>query len=318
MNGKEDLKILSVDDEPAVLDGIGLILKSAGFTRTTSLGNGKEAMEVLAQEHFDLVLTDYDMPGIKGDKVAELALKKDSRTSVIMVSASLDRNLEQALQTIGVHRFIGKPFPVRLFIEEVEKVYTDLIQELEARCHLKSLTAMAIAAWEANSYRPEQKFHALELTLNLGRQLGFSLRQLADLDTTFLAQDIGMLRVDHNLLRKASPLTKEEINLIRLHPVYSEEMVRQWPCESEQYETVRAHHERLDGTGYPLGLRGNEIPIMAQLLSVVDSYVAMDSDRPYRPALKKEEVFQVLRLSRNQSWSSGLVDLLSQQVASNQ
>jgi len=316
--GKEHLKILLVDDDSMILEAIGLILESAGFARTTALGSGPEALDLLAREKFDLVLTDYDMPKIKGDKVARLALEKEARTAVLMVSGSLDPGLVKTLSSIGARGFIGKPFTAPFLIAEVEKVYDELVRELEARCHLESLTALAITAWEANSYRPAQKHNALDLALALGRQLGYSLRQLADLETAFLAQDIGMLRVDNDLLRKTSPLTEDELKCIRLHPAYSEEMVRQFPCESAQLESVRAHHERLDGTGYPLGLEGSAIPLMAQLLSLVDSYVAMDSDRPYRPALKKEAVLQVLHLSRSQSWNSDLVDLLSQHVSAGQ
>lgn len=313
MNGKDNYKILLVDDEPAILKSMGMVLNSVDFPRITSLGSGAEAAEVLAREQFDLVLTDHEMPGIKGDKVAELALKANAHTAVMVFGAGLDRGMEKALRMIGVRGFIGKPFSVPLLIEEVEKVYTELAWELDARCHLKALTATAIEAWEANSYRPDKKFRALDLVIHLGRRLGFSLWQLEGLKMSFLAQDIGMLRVDHDLLRKASPLTSKELDGIRQHPMHSVEMARQFPCEFEHYEAIRAHHERLDGTGYPLGLKGNDIPLMAQLLSVVDSYVALDSDRPYRPALKKEEVFQVLSLSRNQIWNGGLVDLLHQQ-----
>ena len=140
----------------------------------------------------------------------------------------------------------------------------------------------------------------------IGRELGFGPAALASLRLAALLHDVGKLAVSDRILRKPGALDPEEWAQIRCHPSVGARML-----EAEGFEEiagwVRAHHERPDGAGYPHGLRGDEIPIQARILAVADAYDAMVTDRPYSPALSREEAHEELRRGSGTQFDSEVV-----------
>lgn len=129
----------------------------------------------------------------------------------------------------------------------------------------------------------------------LAREIGLEETRVADIAWSAMLHDIGKLQVPDHVLRKAGPLTEEEWRLVRLHPVHGAEILAHGKAFETARRIARWHHENLDGSGYPDGLRGEAIPLEARLVHVIDSWDAMTNDRPYRRALPVERALQELR-----------------------
>lgn len=153
-----------------------------------------------------------------------------------------------------------------------------------------------------------------ELTLGLARSLGFSDEQLVHIRRGALLHDIGKMGVPDNILFKPDPLTEEEWEIMRKHPVFAYELLSRIPYLKPALEIPFCHHEKWDGTGYPRGLKGEEIPLAARLFAVPDVYDALTSDRPYRKSRTKEEAIEYLRQQAGMHFDPKAVELFLQLV----
>lgn len=126
---------------------------------------------------------------------------------------------------------------------------------------------------------------------------------------------LGKLGVPDLILHKTGPLTAEEWAVLRLHPAQGADLLRDYPGFAHGAEVVRHHHENWDGSGYPLRLKGRDIPLGARIIAVIDSYDAMTSDRPYRPARGARVAAEILRQGRGTQWDPETVDALLRVIA---
>ena len=141
-----------------------------------------------------------------------------------------------------------------------------------------------------------------ERAMQLGARLGFSEEDLQDLRLGCLLHDIGKLAVPEHILLKPARLNAEETEIVRQHPVTGEKICAPLKCLRPVLPLIRHHHERMDGSGYPDGLYGEEIPLKARILQVADVYDALTSDRPYREALTSEQALEILRQEAKYGW----------------
>ena len=153
------------------------------------------------------------------------------------------------------------------------------------------LTTLAI--WEDQTVRHSLRVN--QLSLLLGKKIGLSSQELATLNLGIWLHDIGKLTLPDNLLLKKAPLTDEEFQLIRFHPQAGYQLVQDNASIDDAAHVILYHHERYDGHGYPFGLMGKDIPLLARICSVVDAFDAMTSDRPYKKNLSFEEAFEEVR-----------------------
>jgi HD-GYP domain-containing protein (c-di-GMP phosphodiesterase class II) len=161
--------------------------------------------------------------------------------------------------------------------------------------------------------------HRLErLAILTGERLGLSGQRLIDLSYGAYLHDIGKVRVPSQILGKADALDDEEWEQMRRHPEHGEDILREKSFLQAASRIVRAHHERYDGTGYPDGLRGEEIPIEARIIAVVDAYDAITSERPYKPALAKKRALEELRLGSGTHFDSRVVRAFASVIAENE
>jgi putative two-component system response regulator len=170
--------------------------------------------------------------------------------------------------------------------------------------------ALAAAA-EAKDAYPESHIQRVANTaFHLGTRLGLQESDLVALYRGALIHDIGKIGVPDAILLKPGPLNAEEERQMRAHPVIGESIVRLLPSAADILTIVRHHHERFDGGGYPDGLSGHKIPLLARIVSVCDAYDALASDRPYRARHNSEEAIETLMRGAGQQWDRELVSLL--------
>lgn len=149
-----------------------------------------------------------------------------------------------------------------------------------------------------------------ELAVSLARQMGLDAEDVENIRMSALLHDIGKIGISDAILRKPGKLTVEEFNEIKKHPELGYRILRDVPQFRKMLPGIRFHHESWDGSGYPQGLRGEEIPLMARIMAVADAFDAMTSTRTYRMGLPLERVLEVFRNGRDQQWDANIVDLL--------
>lgn len=297
--------ILIVDDEPAGLHTLESILDGQGYTIVMA-ESGPEALEKTRLILPDVILLDVMMPGMDGFEVCR-HIRNDpllAEIPIIMLTALDDRkSLLNGLES-GADDYITKPYDryeLRARLLGITRLnrYRKLLNErasLEV-AHEKLLSAYdaTIEGWShAMDLRDkETEGHTLrvtELSEKLGRIMGIEEEELTFMRRGALLHDIGKLGVPDSILLKPAKLTDEEWLVMRQHPQYAFDMIQPIEYLRPALDIPFCHHEKWDGTGYPRGLKGEEIPLVARIFAIVDVWDALTSDRPYRPAWEKERV----------------------------
>jgi putative two-component system response regulator len=297
INGAPTLgTVLVCDDEEINRALLERLLKKFGY-EVVPVSSGDEAVSTLRHRHVDLVLLDVQMPGINGFEVCAY-LKHAPETRLIPIALVTGLNAREhkirGLQA-GADDFIGKPFDPEELQARVAslvrlKQYTDDLDSTEGI--LRSLALMIEARDQYTDGHCERLSH---YAVALGATLGQSAEDLAALDRGGYLHDIGKIGIPDALLLKPSALTSSEFEMMKQHTTIGDRLCGELRSLRLVRKIVRQHHERLDGSGYPDGLRGGEISVLAQIVSTVDLYDAVTSARPYRPALAPEYAFTELR-----------------------
>jgi putative two-component system response regulator len=296
-------KILVVDDESQNVEVLRRLMTRLGYD-VLAASSGESALQSVARDPPDLVLLDVNMPGINGIEVCR-RLKADPATRLIPVvlitalTASEDRI--RGIEA-GADDFLSKP-PV---IAELEarvrsltrlKRYTDELDSAESVILSLGLTI------EARD--PYTKGHCQRLAMYataLGTRLGLADEQHVALNRGAFLHDVGKIGIPDSVLLKAGRLTASEYALMQQHTVIGDNLCSELRLLEDVRPIVRHHHERPDGTGYPDQLKGEEIPLLARILGVVDVYDALTTERPYKPALAPNHAVRELREEAAKGW----------------
>ena len=174
----------------------------------------------------------------------------------------------------------------------------------------RAVFALAAAAEARDAYTESHTQRVADTAVHLGTRLGLHESDLVALYRGGLIHDIGKIGVPDAILRKPGPLNAEEERQMRAHPVIGESIVRPIPSVADTLIIIRHHHERFDGGGYPDGLCGHKIPLLARIVSVCDAYDVLACDRPYRARRNPEEAIETLMRGAGQQWDRELVSLL--------
>jgi putative two-component system response regulator len=309
-------KVLIVDDDPTNIDVLTRLLVRDGY-RVASVSNGGLAVEAAMRERPHVVLMDVNMPGIDGFEACR-RLKQNPATRllpVILVSgltAASDRILGI---NAGADDFLSKPY----VLDELRARIRSLIQLKQHTDELESAESVILSlALILEARDPATKGHCDRLAryaVKLGEQLGLAEDQLKALHRGGYVHDIGKVGVADEILLKPGPLNEAETLQMQQHTILGEKLCGSLRSLSAVRGIVRHHHERPDGTGYPDGLRGDEIPLLASVIGVVDAYDAMTTERPYKRAFTREEACDELRNEASRGWKrqdivDAFVDLL--------
>jgi putative two-component system response regulator len=316
--------VLIVDDEYIGRETLQSVLEGEGY-QLEMAENGMQAIEKAKKLLPDVILLDVMMPGMTGFEVCQ-RIRSDPEIAeipIIVLTALDDRDALLTALKSGADDFISKPFDryeLRARLLGITRLnrYQKLIQE---RTKLQQAHAQLLAAYEAtiagwshamDLRDKETEGHSrrvTDLTAKLAQSLGLSDEQIAHLRRGAMLHDMGKIGIPDSILLKPAALTDEEWIIMRKHPQLAYDML--YPIEylRPALEIPLSHHEKWDGTGYPRGLKGEEIPLAARLFAVVDVWDALTSDRPYRPAWSKEEALNYIREQSGKHFDPQVVDL---------
>lgn len=299
--------ILFIDDDPSLLRLGRLSLERAGYRFQGALG-GREGLQQARAARPDLILLDYMMPDLSGKEVFVELLGSDDaalrNTPVIMLTARTNNDGEQSeLLELGLAAYLHKPFGYRELLNVIENVLV-LSQikernrqlELEARRSFIGMVKTLVSLLFAKDlYTGEHCKNTARLAEGLALCCGLSEEAAMYIKLGALLHDIGKIGVPEHVLCKPTCLTEDETAVMRRHVYHGEQALAGMPHMEEVRAMVMHHHEWWNGEGYPASLCGEEIPLGARIIAVVDAYDAMTSDRPYRQRLPQPVVVERLR-----------------------
>ena len=319
-----DSMVLIVDDEYAGRETLQSILEGEGY-RLEMAENGAQALEKARQFLPDVILLDVMMPGMTGFEVCQ-RIRNDPEIAeipIIMLTALDDRDSLLTALKAGADDFVSKPFDryeLRARLLGITRLnrYKKLIQE---RSKLQEANVRLLAAYEATI---ESLSHAMdlrdreteghsrrvaELTAQLAQARGMQDEEIVHLRRGALLHDLGKIGIPDSILHKPDRLTNEEWVVMRRHPQFAYSML--YPIEylRPALDIPYNHHEKWDGTGYPRGLRGTDIPLTARLFAIIDVWDALTSNRPYRPAWSRGEALNYIRDQSGRHFDPEVVDL---------
>jgi putative two-component system response regulator len=308
--------VLIVDDVAGSARLIASLLAPDGHA-VRAAGDGAEALRLIRADPPDLVLMDVMMPHMNGFEACR-AIKQDRSTRLIPVVlvTSLDdtANRIRGIEA-GADDFISKPFNAHELRARVRsllriKGYTDELDSAES-----VIVSLALTIEARDSTTDGHCQRLAQYSFALGQALGLNEDDLSALARGGYLHDVGKIGIPDGVLLKPGPLTPDEYELIKQHPIVGERLCGELRSLRRVRPIVRHHHERLDGSGYPDGLIGDAIPLLAQITSIVDVFDALTTDRPYRTALPIAAAALELRSEVARGWRrEGLVAAFLDQV----
>jgi len=290
-------KILVVDDEDSIREIVASMLTAAGY-QCRKAASGVEALSILTNgEEFSLILSDLMMRDLDGIGLLEQTKVKYPEMPVIMVTAVHDVSVALGAIRNGAYDYLLKPFEREQLLASVRRAIETRRLRMENRAYQMNLESLVSARTEQLRQTMADLERSYDITLEAlgdaldlkdseteGHSKGLTAERIRVIARGAFLHDIGKMAIPDAILRKSGPLSEEERSIMREHCFRGYQMLRKIPFLSEASEIVYTHQERYDGSGYPRGLRGNEIPLGARIFAVADTLDAITSDRPYRAA----------------------------------
>ncbi len=302
-------KILIVDDEEAIREIVSTLLEAEGY-RCTLVREGKEALAQFNADSHDLVLSDIIMPGMDGLKLLQKVHARNPNVPVIMVTAMHDISAAIEAIRMGAYDYLLKPFDKEQLFLSVRRALEHHRLLLENRNYQRNLEQLVAERTHQLSqalqnleksydYTLDALGGALDLkdaeteghcqrvtayTITIAKAMNVKPASLRHIARGAFLHDIGKMGVPDHILLKTGSLTSEEQMIMRRHCEIGYQVLDGIPFLHEAAQIVLAHQERYDGSGYPRGLKGDDIPIGARIFAIADALDAITSDRPYRKA----------------------------------
>lgn len=306
--------VLVVDDLDANLSALAAVLRLEGYDVLTAT-NGRVALDIVLERQPDVVVSDVRMPLMDGFALCR-ALKAEPSTClipvVLLTGATEAQDRLNAIEA-GANDFLAKPIDQSELKARVRslmqiKHITDDLDSAEA-----VLRSLALMIEVRDAYTDGHCQRLAQYATEMGTLLGLPDEDLQALARGGYFHDIGKIALPDAILLKPDALTPDEFTLVKEHPVVGDRLCGDLRALARVRSIVRHHHERLDGSGYPDGLKGDEIPLLAQIIGIVDVYDAITTTRPYRAARSSEEALAALAEEVERGWRrADLVDVFTQ------
>ncbi len=296
-------KILVVDDDAANRELLEEFLVAEGLEVVTA-PDGRSSLEAFARLAPDLVLLDVNMPFVDGFEVCRrLKSNPDTRlTPVVLVTALSATDDRVRGIKVGADGFLSKPVDHSELLAHVRsllslKAYTDELERAES--------VLFALARSIEGKDPNTEGHCERLSgysARLGERVGLAEDQIIALRRAGTVHDIGKVAVPDAILLKPGRLTPEEFRIMQEHPVAGERICAPLKSFRLVLPIIRHHHEKLNGSGYPDGLKGDDIPVTARVLQIVDVYDALTTQRPYKRAFSRAEALEMMEDEVKKGW----------------
>jgi len=319
--------ILLVDDEATIRRLLRQKLSGEGY-QCQEAGDAEQALGKLRKNAFGLIILDNKMPGKSGIELLPELRIANPDTAVIMATATTDIGVAIECMKRGAYDYITKPFNLEEVAFSVERALEKrqlILENNIYRHHLeekvteqtKKIRAMSLSAITAlvNALEAKDKYtsgHSLRvaaIAVVIAREMGLALETIDEMQLAGLMHDIGKIGVGEVTLNKPSSLDEEELRHLQRHPEVGQHILAPIAGDEEILRIVRSHHERFDGTGYPDGLKGDQIPLGARIIAISDAYEVMTSGRYYQTALSDEDARAELRRCKGTHFDPDIVDI---------
>jgi two-component system response regulator RpfG len=326
-------KVVVIDDDAITRMIIReVVLSISEDINVTDFADATSALDWTQQNSADLVLTDYKMPNMNGLEFLKLFKEHEDNhdTPVIFISSEGDRSVRHSALSSGAIDFLGKPvdhLECKVRCENMLKLQSQNNKLKDHAVILKEEVVTAtfelhkreeetlIRLAKAGEYRDSDTgmhiFRIEKYTELISRKLGLEHEEIDIVSKASRMHDIGKIGIPDSILLKNGKLTTEEFERMKEHTLIGYEMLSDSPSEYLKAGAIIAlnHHEKYDGTGYPNGLTGGDIPLEARIVSVVDVFDALMSKRPYKKPWTLDEAFDYIKSSRGQHLDPSCVDM---------
>ena len=301
---KGERVVMVVDDSKVVLRIVEKGLAEAGF-RVITADNAKKALNLLETIQPDLILTDIEMPEINGFEFCKTVHKNPelSMVPIVAMSTKTDRGYMKRMVQNGASAYICKPFNIDELVILVEKMLSDQFHMLlmererldtERNLMIASITSLITALEARDNYTRGHSEAVGRIVSGMLKIGGGNPKEIETVTIGGRLHDIGKIGVRDEILLKPGKLTEEEFAHIKKHPVIGANIIKSIPSFSDVIPIVLSHHERMDGKGYPQGLKGDNIHLWARMTAVADTYHSLTSDRPYRKGMVQGKALQII------------------------
>ena len=323
-NTKERYRIIAVDDEEGIIESLSVFLERTDY-EFVGVTNPVEAIETVKREHFDLMLLDFMMMPLHGDQVVEEIRKFNKELYILLLTGHKD--LAPPLETIkrldiqGYCEKSDKFDQLLLLIEsgiksikqmhEIKRINEELAESNEKleQAYLDMIQTLRYTVEAKDSYTRGHSDRVSEYSVLIGKKLGLSEEELKTLRIGGLFHDIGKIGIPDRILLKTEKLTDDEYSEIKNHPSIGAHILGASSIFNNIIPIVKHHHERFDGRGYPSGLKGEDIPYMARIAALADTFDAMTSKRSYRNALELDAVLAEIERCKETQFDPKIADV---------
>lgn len=312
----EKYSILAVDEEIENLQLIKRILEK-DYNVIIS-GDANQALEIMEKEEIHLIITDQKIKGVSGLEFLKRSSEINQDSVKIILTSYADTDL--LLNTINnsrVFRYILKPWDpaeLKIAVKNALETYIltienkQLVERLKEN-YSKTLIMLANALEARDSFVQGHSERVAYTSSCIARRLNVSPKDIDLLYSACLLHDIGKIGVPESVLKKTGALDEDDLMYIKAHTAIGERILSPIPDFAEMIPLIRYHHERIDGKGYPDGLMGDDIPLLARIMAVADTFDAITSDRPYRPGKSFDVAIKILEENKGTQLDSQVVDV---------
>jgi putative two-component system response regulator len=327
----EQAKILIVDDQSDNIDLLERILLRAGYSHFRTTTRPTQAIPVFLEYQSDIILLDLHMPEMDGREILQLIahhIPKPSFLPILILTADITAKAKREALLLGAHDFLTKPLDsvevllrirnllqTRFLNLEVQQYNQMLEEKVRLRTHELELAQIAIieSLAKASEFRDddtgEHTKRVGEISAKLASTLGYNKEEARMIGLAASLHDIGKIGIPDAILLKAGGLTSDEFDVMKAHTTIGKEIISNthFPILSYAQTIALTHHERWDGTGYPLGLIGDEIPLAGQIVAIVDVFDALTHRRPYKTAWSIEAALREIEKQSNKQFNPRIV-----------
>lgn len=343
---KEKSKILVADDDPMVRNTVSKILEMFGHAVET-VDDGREVLKIV-DDSFEVIILDINMPSMDGFATIEALNDLNLQIPVLFLTGAGSMDYAVKAINLGVYDFLTKPiedldiFNVKIrraiekrmyvikerkyresleddvqqkaeMLEKQNKLLLQYSENLE-KATVQMMSSMQNAMEEKDYYTAGHTMRVTEYAVLLGQAMDLVEKDQTVLRRAAQFHDIGKLVIDLSCIQKPGKLTTEEWDLIKKHPSVGANIVKPLKFMEREQFIIRHHHERMDGNGYPYGMRGEELDQLTKILTVVDSYDAMTSKRNYRTNLNMEEALTELYACADTQFDRQTVEVFAKAI----